>query len=68
MVIMYSILHDSVQLDLRHSIDVPRCAAFTSCNGINACSREAAFNEESKIPILKFLSALAGLLCGEICF
>lgn len=51
MAFMYSILHDFFQLDLPHSIDVPRFAAFTSCNSISACSRETAFDEESKIPI-----------------
>lgn len=45
------------QIDLPHSVDMPRCAAFiNSCNSINAFSREAAFNEESKIPISSFES------------
>ena len=74
MAFMNSILHDFFQLDLPHSIDVPRFAAFTSCNSISACSRETAFDEESKIPIWSFylhlLSCLvlAAMFCGEFCF
>ncbi|RVW49391.1 Photosynthetic NDH subunit of lumenal location 1, chloroplastic [Vitis vinifera] len=55
----------SNKLDLPHSIDVPRFAAFTSCNSISACSRETAFDEESHLERRSLLLGV-GLLAANL--